>query len=214
MPGLMTEGSTLAGAGVGGAYGADGSYGPGTSAFSGRGAGSAGGATHKTLVPSDSFNVSVLFSPTLAFLERASEIMPSGLMGGYDAGSAGFLDEFVLRTFLPQLEEKVSRVFFLAVGGESLATPASSADILEGKDAFQEDPNWKRISQVPIVKVRRPSCRPIANESSPSRTLCSLFRVCARCSALRRSTATTTHISSSPSFISSTSDARNASRVR
>lgn len=79
------------------------------------------GGTHKALVQADAFNVSVLFGPTLAFLERVKEIMPGGLMGEEEtsgSGFGGFLDEFVLRTFLPQLEEKVSTVFHQAVGGE------------------------------------------------------------------------------------------------
>ena len=78
------------------------------------------GGTHKALVQADAFNVSVLFGPTLAFLERVKEIMPGGLLGDDDAsGFGGFLDDFVLRTFLPQLEEKVSTVFHQAVGGQS-----------------------------------------------------------------------------------------------
>lgn len=99
--------------------------------------------THKALVPADAFNVSVLFGPTLAFLERVKEIMPGGLVNDEETNAStsfgGFLDEFVLRTFLPQLEEKVAGVFHQAVGGI---------------DAFQEDPNWKRVSKVPIVRVR------------------------------------------------------------
>ncbi|GAA5956509.1 hypothetical protein JCM3765_003467 [Sporobolomyces pararoseus] len=97
--------------------------------------------THKALVPADAFNVSVLFGPTIAFLERVKEIMPGGLVNDEETNAStsfgGFLDEFVLRTFLPQLEDKVASVFHQAVGGI---------------DAFQEDPNWKRVSRVPIVR--------------------------------------------------------------
>jgi len=69
--------------------------------------------------------------------------MPGGLVNDEETNAStsfgGFLDEFVLRTFLPQLEDKVASVFHQAVGGI---------------DAFQEDPNWKRVSRVPIVRVR------------------------------------------------------------
>ena len=68
-------------------------------------------------IQADAFNVSVLFGPTLAFLERVKEVMPGGMTGDDESGFGGFLDEFVLRTFLPQLEEKVSSVFRQAVGG-------------------------------------------------------------------------------------------------
>lgn len=78
-------------------------------------------------------------------------------MGEYDANSgfAGFLDDFVLRTFLPQLEEKVTSVFHQAVGGEydCLSRSRPMADSCVGNDAFQEDPNYKKFSPVPIVKV-------------------------------------------------------------
>lgn len=92
-----------------------------TSAGSGRSSGLNG--THKALAPADAFNVSVLFGPTLAFLDRVKEIMPGGLVGedetNASTGFGGFLEEFVLRTFLPQLEEKVGSVFHQAVGGAS-----------------------------------------------------------------------------------------------
>lgn len=98
--------------------------------------------THKALVPSDAFNVSVLFGPTLAFLERVKEIMPGGLIADDEVdastGFGGFLDDFVLRTYLPQLEDKVAQAFQQAVGG---------------MDAFQDDPNYKRFSSVPIARV-------------------------------------------------------------
>lgn len=114
VPGLMLDGPSQIT--VSASTNADGSY-PG-----GLVAGSSRGGTHKALVSADSFNVSVLFGPTLAFLERVKEIMPGGSMGEYDtsSGFAGFLDDFVLRTFLPQLEEKVTSVFHQAVGGSSM----------------------------------------------------------------------------------------------
>lgn len=94
------------------------------------GRGSGLGGTHKALVQADAFNVSVLFGPTLAFLERVKEIMPGGMMGEENdpMGFGGFLDEFVLRTFLPQLEEKVSTVFHQAVGGESMLLERRGSD--------------------------------------------------------------------------------------
>lgn len=127
---------------VSAATNADGSY-PG-----GLVAGSSRGGTHKALVSADSFNVSVLFGPTLAFLERVKEIMPGGSMGEYDtsSGFAGFLDDFVLRTFLPQLEEKVTSVFHQAVGGQfffsrsfqTVTDPASRERCVSGRSELQE----------------------------------------------------------------------------
>ncbi|GAA6007556.1 hypothetical protein JCM10207_006385 [Rhodosporidiobolus poonsookiae] len=114
--------------------------------------------THKALVPADAFNVSILFGPTLAFLERVREIMPGGLVGDEETnastGFGGFIEDFVLRTFLPQLEDKVASVFHQAVGGI---------------DAFQEDPNYKRLSKVPIV-------RSVSNLMLLISSLCSMLR--------------------------------------
>ncbi|GAA5916657.1 hypothetical protein JCM6882_001573 [Rhodosporidiobolus microsporus] len=125
---------------------------------SGSGRSSGLNGTHKALVPADAFNVSVLFGPTLSFLERVREVMPGGLMGedetNASTGFGGFLEEFVLRTFLPQLEEKVASVFHQAVGGI---------------DAFQEDPNYKRVSRVPIV-------RSVTNLMLLISSLCSMLR--------------------------------------
>jgi exocyst complex component 4 len=100
--------------------------------------------THKLLVSPDAFNVNVLFAPTLAFLKRVQDVMPSGLVGDDDGGFGGFLEDFVLRTFLPRLEEKVTTVFIQAVGSP---------------DAFQEDLSHRRVSGVPVVKVRLPCFR-------------------------------------------------------
>ncbi|SCV70809.1 BQ2448_3571 [Microbotryum intermedium] len=131
LPGLMTDGAATSQS-LGMTLGSDDRYGAG-------GARSGLAGTHKALVSADAFNVSVLFGPTLSFLSRVREVMPGGLVADHDGatGFGGFLDDFVVRTFLPQLEEKVTHVFHQAVGG---------------LDAFQEDPQYKKVSRVPIVK--------------------------------------------------------------
>jgi len=120
-----------------------------------------GNSTHKLLVQPDAFHIAHLFKPTLEFLKRAQEVLPSGVImisndrpshssvpiSGSDepdlvspardyldenskmnlaqfGGFSGFIDEFVLHTFLPQLEEKVIYMFEHAVNAP---------------DAFQDD---------------------------------------------------------------------------
>ncbi|KAK4047934.1 exocyst subunit [Microbotryomycetes sp. JL201] len=145
VPGLIPEGSTSTLiVNTSGRAGDAGGFGHGT-------------GSHKALVPADAFNVSVLFGPTLSFLDRVKEVMPGGLINDDDAGLGGFggfLDDFVVKTFLPQLEEKVSSVFHQAVGGI---------------DAFQEDPNWRKLSPVPIVKS-------VSNLMLLISSLCSMLR--------------------------------------
>ncbi|KAI5481854.1 exocyst complex component, sec8 subunit [Pseudohyphozyma bogoriensis] len=146
VPGLIPEGTTTGGQLIVSSIVTDDRYGGGRSGP---------GGTHKALVKADAFNVSTLFGPTWAFLERVKTIMPEGLLGDDDAGGfGGFLDDFVLRTFLPQLEEKVTHVFHQAVGGH---------------EAFMEDPNYKKVSSVPIVKS-------VTNLMMLISSLCSMLR--------------------------------------
>lgn len=76
-------------------------------------------ASHRTLIPPNAFNVSTLFQPTLAFIERASSIVPPGFE--HETGSfSSVLEDFVVKVFLPQLDEKVTASFQQAVSGESV----------------------------------------------------------------------------------------------
>ncbi|PWN54385.1 hypothetical protein IE53DRAFT_323094 [Violaceomyces palustris] len=95
------------------------------------------GAGHRLLVKPDAFNVSVLFQPALAFIQRVEQVMPSEAAGETSKGFSAFLDEFVQDVFLAQLEDKVRSLFQSAVGGQ---------------DAFQEDPASRSASTRPIVK--------------------------------------------------------------
>ncbi|KAG8787622.1 hypothetical protein FRC12_015415 [Ceratobasidium sp. 428] len=93
---------------------------------------------HRLLIRPDAFHVSVLFQPTLAFLERVGACLPEGVAGEGGQRGSLFLDDFVVKVYLPQLEEKVSSLFHQAVGGA---------------DAFQEDTHSGRISEQPLVKA-------------------------------------------------------------
>jgi exocyst complex component 4 len=70
---------------------------------------------HRLLIHPDAFHVTVLFQPTLSYLHRITEILPSGVESAQT--SSVVLDEFVLTVYLPQLEEKVSDLFHEAVTG-------------------------------------------------------------------------------------------------
>ena len=70
---------------------------------------------HRLLVRPDPFHVSIFFQPTLAFLDRVSEVLPPGIE--FAQSSSAVLDEYVLNVYLPQLEEKVSFLFRQAVTG-------------------------------------------------------------------------------------------------
>jgi exocyst complex component 4 len=51
-------------------------------------------------------------------MDRVTEILPSGFETA--GASSAVLDEFVLRVYLPQLEEKVSLLFHQATTGKPL----------------------------------------------------------------------------------------------
>ena len=70
---------------------------------------------HRLLIRPDAFHVTVLFQPTLSFLQQVSESLPSVLESA--RASSTVLDEFVLKVYLPQLEEKVLDLFHDAVTG-------------------------------------------------------------------------------------------------
>jgi len=72
---------------------------------------------HRTLIPPNAFNVSTLFQPTLAFIERASAIAPLGFEEE-PKSFGGVLEDFVVNVFLPQLDERVTASFQQAVSGE------------------------------------------------------------------------------------------------
>lgn len=74
---------------------------------------------HRLIVSPDAFHVPVVFHPTLVFLERTTEVLPSGVgLADRIRASSGFLEEFVLKTYLPLLEEKVQGLFLKAVTGK------------------------------------------------------------------------------------------------
>ncbi|PLW42165.1 hypothetical protein PCANC_08604 [Puccinia coronata f. sp. avenae] len=154
--------------------------------------GARGNSTHKLLVQPDAFHIAHLFKPTLEFLKRAKEVLPSGvvmisndhpshssapLSAGDDTspipiaaredwdensqmnlsqfgGFSGFLDEFVLHTFLPQLEEKVIQMFEHSVN----APDAFQDDTSQQHEASTHDSlsHWQKLtSQAPVAKSLR-----------------------------------------------------------
>lgn len=72
---------------------------------------------HRLLIRPDPFHVTVLFQPTLCFLDRVAEILPTEILASMTSDSV--LDEFVLKMYLPQLEEKVLDLFHRAVTGKT-----------------------------------------------------------------------------------------------
>ncbi|CAG8550348.1 2665_t:CDS:10 [Diversispora eburnea] len=93
-------------------------------------------AGHRLVVYPDAFNVSVLFKPTLAFLEKVKTIIPPGANRS-SADFTTFLDDFVFNVFLPQIGDKLFDLFQKATNEA---------------DAFQEDPDYKNFTNMPVVK--------------------------------------------------------------
>jgi len=108
---------------------------------------------HRLLIRPDASHVTVLFQPTLSFLQRVSETLPTGIESPQTASAV--LDQFVLSVYLPRLEEKVSDLFHEAVTGIYLVLavceiyPYAST----GPEMFQPDPLSWRLSLEPLTKV-------------------------------------------------------------
>lgn len=96
-----------------------------------------GPATHKLLVESSVFNIGILLPPSLTFLQRLKDIVPPNSDIAISTLTT-FLDDFLVNVFLPQLEESVTEL---------------CAQSYMGRDAFQEDPQWRQWAPRPILKV-------------------------------------------------------------
>lgn len=104
---------------------------------------------HRTLVPPNAFNVSILFQPTLAFIKRAGEIVPPG----HESETTDFsstLEDFVVQVFLPQLDEKVTASFQQAVSGRF---DHRAAALTSGYDAYQLDRDLSQEIDKPPLKA-------------------------------------------------------------
>ncbi|KAI6162039.1 Sec8 exocyst complex component-specific domain-containing protein [Pisolithus thermaeus] len=94
------------------------------------------GQHHRLLIKPDAFHISVLFQPTLTFLSRIADVFPHDMDNA--RSMAELLDDFVLKVYLPQLEEKVSLLFHHAISSP---------------DTFQPDILSTRFSPQPLLKV-------------------------------------------------------------
>lgn len=96
-----------------------------------------GSATgHKLLVEPSVFNMGILLPPSLEFLNRLKEVVPSG-SDIVISTLHSFLDDFLVNVFLPQLDDTLNEL--------------SDKTFVE-LDAFQEDPQWSQCSKKPIFR--------------------------------------------------------------
>jgi len=91
---------------------------------------------HRLLLKPDASHVSVLFQPTLAFLDRVALILPSGSESA--RASRAVLEEFVRDIYLPQLEENISVLFHSTINSP---------------DAFQPDAASSWFSKQPLINA-------------------------------------------------------------
>ncbi|PSK56543.1 hypothetical protein B9Z65_6167 [Elsinoe australis] len=91
---------------------------------------------HKLLVEPSVFNMSSLLPPSLSFLTRLKEVVPTN-SDVVVSTLTSFLDDFLVNVFEPQMEE-------------TLAEACGAA--YSQSDAFQEDPKWSTQATKPIFK--------------------------------------------------------------
>ena len=96
-----------------------------------------GSATgHKLLVEPSVFNMGILLPPSLDFLNRLKEVVPTG-SDIVISTLHSFLDDFLVNVFLPQLDDTLNEL--------------SDKTFVE-LDAFQEEPQWSHYSKKPIFR--------------------------------------------------------------
>ena len=93
-------------------------------------------ASHKLLIEPSVFNISVLLPPSLIFLQRLKDTVPTDSDIAVSTLTS-FLDDFLVNVFTPQLDDTV--------------TELCSQAFLQ-MDAFQEEPQWSEHAQLPIFK--------------------------------------------------------------
>jgi hypothetical protein len=93
-------------------------------------------AGHKLLIEPGVFNMTILLTPSLTFLQRLKEIVPQTSHIPMSTLTS-FLDDFLINVFHPQLEEAVTEL---------------CTRCLVDVAAFEEDPNWRSHSPFPIFK--------------------------------------------------------------
>ena len=97
-----------------------------------------GNATgHKLLVEPSVFNMGILLPPSLDFLNRLKEVVPTG-SDIVMSTLTSFLDDFLVNVFHPQLDETLVEL---------------CAQAYAEVDSYQEDPHWTKHSKKPIFKV-------------------------------------------------------------
>lgn len=92
--------------------------------------------THKPLVEPSVFNMSLLLSPTLIFLQRLRTIVPPGSDLATSTLTT-FLDNFLVNVFQPQLDETLAKL---------------NDAILAESESFSQDSAWNHYSQRPVFK--------------------------------------------------------------
>ena len=94
-------------------------------------------AGHKLLIEPSVFNISVLLPPSIFFLHRLRDVVPSE-SDIATSTMTSFLDEFIVNVFNPQLDETVTEL---------------CTRTFNELNTFQQDSHWADHSRRPIFKV-------------------------------------------------------------
>lgn len=93
-------------------------------------------AGHKLLVEPGVFNMTVLLAPSLTFLQRLKDVVPSTSNIPMSTLTS-FLDDFLINVFHPQLEDAVTEL---------------CTQCMIDLEAFSEDTQWAKHSPHPVFK--------------------------------------------------------------
>ena len=99
-------------------------------------------AGHKLLIEPSVFNMTLLLPPSLSFLQKLKDIVPTNSDIAMSTLTS-FLDDFLINVFHPQLEETITEL---------------CTQCMIDLEAFTEDSQWAIHSPRPIFKVSRGRC--------------------------------------------------------
>lgn len=73
---------------------------------------------HRLLVKPNAFNASIMFQPYISWIAAVKETVNLSSLDEETGPIGTFMDDFVTKVYLPQLEERVTGLFLQAVNGE------------------------------------------------------------------------------------------------
>lgn len=111
---------------------------------------------YRLLVKPNPFNARILFQPYLSFVSSAKKVAGISSLDDEAEVIGSFMDDFVVKVYLPQLEEKVTGIFQAAVNCKSVDAVLSDADPIA---SFGRFPDRRIVGDMELASYCQGMCR-------------------------------------------------------